>query len=69
VPDPEALGIPVMIIESDNDPLVAPILRAELKTTYPSAIVHTFTGAGHFPYLNRAEEYNRILDSFFSASK
>ncbi len=69
VPDPEALGIPVMIIESDNDPLVAPILRSELKTTYPSAIVHTFTGAGHFPYLNRAEEYTRIIDEFLSVSK
>ena len=63
---PEELDIPVMIIESDNDPLVAPELRSELKTTYPSAQVHTFSGAGHFPYLNRAEEYTRIIDEFIS---
>lgn len=65
-PDPDQLGVPVMIIESDNDPLVDPVLRSELKATYFSAEVHTFTGAGHFPYLNRAEEYTRIIDAFFS---
>jgi pimeloyl-ACP methyl ester carboxylesterase len=65
-PDPEALGIPVMIIESDNDPLVAPVLRSDLKAAYPSAAVHTFEGAGHFPYLNRAEEYTIIVDEFFT---
>ena len=65
-PDVDRLGIPVMIIESDNDPLVEPVLRSELKTTYSSAEVHIFTGAGHFPYLNRAEEYTRIIDDFFA---
>ena len=66
VPDPDALSIPVMIIESDNDPLVDPVLRSELKTTYPSAVVHTFSGAGHLPYLTRADEYTRIIKQFFS---
>jgi maspardin len=69
VADPDALGIAVLIIESDNDSLVAPLLRSELKAIYPSAKVHTFSGAGHFPYLNRAEEYTRVIDQFFSASE
>ena len=69
VPDPDALGIPVMILESDNDPLVAPVLRSELKTTYPSAVVHNFGNAGHYPYLNRAEEYTRIIDEFFKTNQ
>lgn len=67
-PDPDVLGIPVMIIESDNDPLVDSVLRKELKATYPSADVHTFDGAGHFPYLNRAAEYTRIIDQFISTN-
>lgn len=66
VPDPDALGIPVMILESENDPLVAPVLREELKATYPSAVVYNFGNAGHYPYLNRAEEYTRVIDEFFS---
>jgi maspardin len=65
-PDTAALGIPVLIIESDNDPLVEPELRERLKRTYPSAKVHTFPGAGHFPYLNRAAEYTRLIAGFVS---
>jgi maspardin len=67
-PDPVALDIAVLIIESDNDPLVDPVLREELKATYPSAVVHTFAGAGHFPYLNRAAEYTSIIDEFISTN-
>jgi pimeloyl-ACP methyl ester carboxylesterase len=63
-PDPEALRIPVLIIETDNDPVVDEKLRAMLKTTYPSAVVKTFHQAGHFPYLNRPEEYTHALEVF-----
>ena len=63
---PPVPAMPVMIIESDNDPLVEPVLREQLKVTYPDAIVHTFSGAGHFPYLNRAQEYTRLLLDFLS---
>jgi pimeloyl-ACP methyl ester carboxylesterase len=64
VPDMSALGIPVMIIEADNDPLVELALREQLKETYPGAEVHTFSGVGHFPYLNRSAEYTTLLLGF-----
>ena len=63
-PDLQSLGIPVLIIEADNDPLVEKPLREMLKTTYPSAAVKTLSGAGHFPYLNRADEYSKIIEAF-----
>jgi len=66
--DPTALGIPVTIIEADNDPLVEETLREQLKATYPSAIVHTLHDVGHFPYLSNAEEYTRLLEEFFEAT-
>lgn len=59
-------AMPVMIIESDNDPLVELTLREQLKATYPNASVHTFAGAGHFPYLNRAQEYTELLVDFLN---
>lgn len=68
-PDPVALGIPVMIIEADNDPLVEAALREQLKQTYPSAVVHTMTGVGHFPYLKFPAEYAQFLREFFAAAK
>lgn len=56
--------IPLLIIESANDPLVEAALREQLKSTYPDAVVHTFADAGHFPYLNHADEYTSLLIDF-----
>ena len=66
-PDVAALGIPVMIIEADNDPLVEEVLREQLKAVYPDAEVHTLHAVGHFPYLNDADEYIALLTAFFAA--
>jgi pimeloyl-ACP methyl ester carboxylesterase len=67
-PDPAAAGIPVMIIEADNDPLVAEPLREMLKATYPEAAVHTLHAVGHFPYLNEPEMYTELLVDFLPYS-
>lgn len=58
--------IPKLIIESDNDPLVEKELRENLKKSYPKAIVFTFHNEGHFPYINAANQYNKVLIDFFS---
>ena len=63
-PDLNTLEIPVLIVEADNDPLVELALREQLKAVYPTAEVYTFSGVGHFPYLNRASEYTKILADF-----
>jgi maspardin len=64
-PDMAALGIPVKIIEADNDPLVENALREQLKETYPTAEVVTLSN-GHFPYLSMPEKYTTYLKTFFN---
>jgi maspardin len=64
--DPLDQGIAVMIIESDNDPLISEELREQLKETYPLSFKHTFENAGHFPYLNYPEDYTNLLLRFFN---
>ena len=64
VPNLQSLGIPTMIVESDNDPLVAEVLREQLKTTYPSAILRTLHHVGHFAYLNEAETYTGLIQDW-----
>lgn len=61
---PDRQAVPKLIIESDNDPLVPPELRARLKQAYPEAQVHTFSGTGHFTYLNEPEAYTEVLRRF-----
>lgn len=56
----------ILIIESDNDPLIFPELRQRLKEIYPTAGVYTFHNKGHFPYLNDTEQYNTVIKDFFS---
>ena len=63
-PDLNTLQIPLLIIEADNDPLVELTLREQLKVIYPTAEMQTLSGVGHFPYLNRASEYTKILEDF-----
>ena len=58
-------SIPKLIIESDNDPMVNKDLRDAIKNLYTEAGVFTFHKAGHFPYINEAKAYNRILEDFF----
>ena len=67
VADVEALGIPILIIEADNDPLVELELREQLKETYPNAAVEILHNVGHFSYMNEAEAYTAILEDFFAA--
>ncbi len=64
--DAPAPQMPVMIIESDNDPLVEKALREQLKATYPMAEIHTLHNVGHFAYLNIPQEYTALLEEFFS---
>jgi maspardin len=63
-PDMAVLGIPLMIIEADNDPLVEKALRERLKESYPTAEVITLSN-GHFPYLSMPDEYTSYLKEFF----
>lgn len=60
----EIKRIQKLIIESDNDPLINPKLRKKLKEFYPDAQVYTFHNEGHFPYINAAKEYNKVVKIF-----
>ena len=64
VADIDALGVPVLIIEADNDPLVELALREQLKEAYPGADVESLHDVGHFSYMHE-EEYTKILVRFF----
>lgn len=59
-------NLPMLIVESDNDPLVPPELRQMLRQTYPRARVVTLHNRGHFPYLNAPDEFNAILVQFLA---
>jgi pimeloyl-ACP methyl ester carboxylesterase len=64
LPDQVAGNIPLLILESDNDPLIDPPVREHIRQTYPAATVYTFHDAGHFPYQVVPQEFLSVLETF-----
>ena len=54
----------VLVIESDDDPMLPAEERRRLRETYPRALVCTFTGAGHMIPLLRLEELVGVVKAF-----
>jgi pimeloyl-ACP methyl ester carboxylesterase len=54
----------VLIIESDNDPMIPAAERRRLRDTYPRAMVCTFAGAGHMITLLRPDALTEVVKAF-----
>ena len=54
----------VLIVESADDPMIAPEERLRLRAAYPRAVVCEFEGAGHMIPLLRFEELVGVLRGF-----
>jgi len=66
VPAPD-LAIPgqrILIVESDNDPLISAPMRATLRQAYPQAHVAVIEGGGHYPYITHPDAYDAAVGSF-----
>ena len=56
----------VMIVESDNDPVIRAAPRAALRAMYPRASVKTFRGTGHVTALSEPVEFACVVSAFLS---
>src|ERR1700755_580173 len=54
----------VLIVESDNDPLIPAAERLRLRETYPRAFVCAFPGAGHMLTLLQPEALTEVVKAF-----
>ena len=54
----------VLIIESNDDPMIPAAERRRLREAYPRALVCTFAGAGHLIPLLRLEELVGVVKAF-----
>ena len=54
----------VLIVESDNDPMIPAAERQRLRDTYPRAMVCTFPGAGHMITLLQPEALTGLVKAF-----
>ena len=51
----------IVTVECDDDPIIPPPVRAEVRARYPGASQHRLPSGGHFPYISRASDFTAIL--------
>jgi pimeloyl-ACP methyl ester carboxylesterase len=56
--------MPILILESDDDPLVPRRARQALRQTYPGPQVHRFPAAGHISALAETSIYAETVQAF-----
>lgn len=54
----------ILLIEAEDDATFDAAARARLKTLYPAAQIHTFSGGGHSPATSRREDYFALVSAF-----
>ena len=59
-----SINIPSLLMHGDQDTICPPGASAYMQERLAGAELLTFPGAGHAPFLTRAEGFNRALASF-----
>lgn len=62
LPAPALPGDRVVTIEADDDPLIAPEMRAAVRARLAPSVAYRFRTGGHFPYLARPGAYVALLE-------
>ena len=58
------LDIPVMVVWGAQDRIMPVEMAYEAKAKLPSLDLHVFDQCGHWPQMERAEEFNELVTSF-----
>lgn len=52
----------VVTVESDDDPMISPAMRATVRARLNPGRSVRFASGGHFPYVTRPDEYTKMLE-------
>jgi pimeloyl-ACP methyl ester carboxylesterase len=56
-------GLPIQIIVGQADVITPPAGNLEIAAALPAVLVHVIPGAGHALYLEKPEEFNRLVSA------
>ena len=57
---------PLLAVWGDEDLVIPPVSAAEVQRALPRSTVHVLPECGHWPHMEKPEEFNRILTDFLS---
>jgi pimeloyl-ACP methyl ester carboxylesterase len=61
------VGLPIQVIVGEADVITAPAVNLEIAAACPAASIHVIPGAGHALYLEKPQQFNRLLAGFVAA--
>lgn len=57
-------GLPIQIIVGQADAITPAVSNLEIAAAIPAASAHVVPGAGHALYLEKPEQFNRLVSDF-----
>jgi pimeloyl-ACP methyl ester carboxylesterase len=60
---------PTLVIAGDRDPIVPPEQSRVIADRVPNAELALIRGAGHMPFMERADEYQRALGDWLRRTR
>ena len=60
------LPIPLLAVWGEEDLVIPPVSAEEVRSVLPNSTIHVLPECGHWPHMEKPEEFNRILTDFLS---
>ncbi len=62
------LPVPLLTVWGENDIIIPVSHAASVRKVLPHSLVHTIPQCGHWPHMEKAEEFNRLLTQFLEGA-
>ena len=60
------LPVPVLAVWGAEDQVIPPVKAEDVRRALPNGSIHVLSECGHWPHMEKPEEFNRILTDFLS---
>ena len=60
------IPVPLLAVWGEEDLVIPPVKASDVKRALPESTVHVLTECGHWPHMEKPDEFNRILTEFLS---
>ncbi len=62
----KALTVPLLAVWGEEDLVIPPVNAEDVRRALPGSAIHVLPACGHWPHMEKPEEFNRILTNFLS---
>lgn len=64
----EVSGVPTLVLSGDDDFILPPAAGARVAAAIPGATHHVFESCGHFAWIEKPDEFKRVVGAWLASS-